>query len=373
MKTWSRMTSLGGPPRSQYRETWEYRDAGSETVSFDVDVTIGKPLDVLGLKGASLDETREFSRFLQRSADVLYAPGVARREVSNCPCCEAETDRAAVAISVFGVQYKQCWQCGHAFVGAQPAPEALSEVFAESEEYAALYTDTDSLELRLAQVVTPKLDWVLEAFRTHRGREPHSVLDVGAGGGHFVEVCRRTGLRAEGYEMSTPSRRFASEVFDIQLLDQDFLQAGAADGFDVITFWGLLEYTPEPKGFLHAAHKVLESSGGMLVVEVPRFDCLGTAVQREYPSTVARHMDPTSHMNCFTDESLATALLLTGFGPVAAWYYGLDVYEVLIQLALNLNDHEFMRNMAQIIPGLQASLDSAKLCDDLIVAAFPRQ
>jgi len=41
-------------------------------------------------------------------------------------------------------------------------------------------------------------------------------------------------------------------------------------------------------------------------------------------------------------------------------------------LALRLDDAELMGRTADLIPGIQASLDSGMLCDDIVVAAVPR-
>ena len=109
----------------------------------------------------------------------------------------------------------------------------------------------------------------------------------------------------------------------------------------------------------------------MIVVEVPRFDCVGTSIQRQYPDTVARHLDPTSHVNCFTDASLMTALLACGYKPVAAWYFGMDAYEFLVQLALHADACPVMEQFSSLIAPLQNCLDAGLLCDDIIVAAVP--
>jgi hypothetical protein len=94
-------------------------------------------------------------------------------------------------------------------------------------------------------------------------------------------------------------------------------------------------------------------------------------VQALTPETVARHLDPTSHVNTFSDASLAQALWAEGFAPVAAWYFGMDAYELLTQLALKLEDHTALPRLAELIPGLQDCLDQGRLCDDLVVAAVP--
>ena len=334
-------------------------------------MTFGKPLDVLGFKGARIEETREFANLLQSISDTLYAPDRTRIERTNCPCCGAETSRAPEAFRVYGVTYLCCWQCGHGFIRSQPLPEDIARVWMETGEYSEPYTDQESLELRLAQVVKSKLDWVMQTYRKQYGRELASALDVGAGDGHFVEVCAGEGLKADGYEISPASRRFSKTAFDIDLRSDDFLSRdGEHEEFDVITFWGLLEYAPEPGLFLEAARRRLGSHQGMLVLEVPRFDCLGAAIQIEFPETVVRYAGPTM-VNMFTDASLAATLYVSGFKPVAAWYFGLDVYELLTQMALKTGQEEMVDRLAYLIPGLQAALDSARLGDDIVVAAVP--
>jgi 2-polyprenyl-3-methyl-5-hydroxy-6-metoxy-1,4-benzoquinol methylase len=366
--SWTRTAELAGVPRARSTERWDYR-AGAMALSCAVEITIGKELDVLGLKGTALSDIADYAAFLKATAARLYAPDAPRRTVASCPSCGASAP-VPDAIVVFGQAYARCGACGHGFIRHQPIAASLDAVFSGSDEHAAAYVDRAGLEVRLTQIVAPKADWVLANYRRLHGGAPRSVLDVGAGGGHFVEGMRRRGIAAEGYERSRASRAFAAEAFGIALRDGDFL-AAAAEPHDLVTFWGLLEYVPEPRRFLERARGCLAPESGLLVVEIPRLDCFGTAVQRAMPDNVARHMDPTSHMNAFTDASLATALVETGFRPVAAWYFGMDLYELLVQAALRLADPRVFAALADLIAPLQASLDQGRQCDDLVVAARP--
>lgn len=334
-----------------------------------IDVRTGKPLDVLALKGASLGEIRDYAAHLRRTAERLYRSGRPPVEVAACPCCEADAAESSAEAVVYDIPYHRCADCGHGFVRARPAPEELDAVFAESEELAAAYTDPTSVEVRLEQVVRPKLEWALGVYRGRYGRDPESAVDVGAGGGHFVAAARRAGIAAEGYELSKASRRFARETFGVELRADDFL-AAEPEPAGLVTFFGLLEYTPQPLRFLEAARRRLDPRDGLLVVEVPRLDCLGTEVQKRFPETVARHLDPTSHVNCFSDDSLAAALERSGFRPAAAWYFGMDAYELAVQLGLLLGEEAFPQLAEALLP-LQPALDAARLCDDLILAAVP--
>jgi len=368
---WSRTAPFSADYDPVRTESWHCHFDDSSVQSFDVSVRMGKPVDILSLKGIDLDEIRDYAVFLSNTASRLYGATGSGRHLSSCVCCCTPlSGTEKEVLRVFDVPYVRCQMCGHVLVAKQPTPEALRAVFSESERHSSTYVDHSVVETRLSQVVAPKVQWCLEQFSvTNSGKRPRSVIDVGAGGGHFLAGAARAGLRVDGFELSKASREFADEVFDIQLRNEDFLSAHC-NRSDLVTFWGLLEYVPDPALFIAAARRVL-TADGLLIVEVPRVDSLSTAVQSIPGAVVARHMDPTSHINAFSDESLMNLLVRGGFKPVAAWYFGMDIYEALIQMALRQGDPNFLESVADLIPRLQQSVDFGRQCDDIIVAAVP--
>lgn len=373
MISWNRKAPLQTiQGKDNIEETWEYCDNREVLFSFPVSVRVGKNLDVLGLKGTNLKDILDYSEFLRKTSGFLYSPNSEKNELVQCPCCEGVEKNFKEVFKIFQVPYCQCGVCGHVFIKAQPTEKVLKEVFSDSEEHSAVYTESESLEIRLKQIIFPKLNWVLGVYNKIYAALPRSFLDVGAGGGHFVAGCQRRGFQAQGVELSVSSRRFAKENFNLQLLNKDFLSPeDLVEQVQVVTFWGLLEYVPDPKAFLRRAREYLSPESGLLIAEVPRFDCLGSIIQKECPQTVARHLDPTSHVNCFSDASLATALVKSGFRPVAAWYFGMDVYELFIQLGIKLDRNQMVSELSDFIAPIQACLDSGRLCDDIIIAAVP--
>lgn len=363
---WTRETPMGGTAE---RERW--RRAGDPSAEVDVRLRVGKPLDVVALKGGtSLDETREYARALSEAARRLY--GTPGPPLVACPCCGAAASEATDGPAVFGVVYRRCGRCAHLFVGAQPDPRTLDARYEEDAEISSIYTDPATQEVRLREVVAPKVAWTREAFAAAHGRQPRSLLDVGAGGGHVVAGARRAGLAAQGIELSRSSRRFARDALGVELSGVDFLADSPPGGApDMITMFGLLEYTPDPGRFVDRARELL-APDGMLVVEVPRADCVSTTVQEHPGSVVARHADPTTHVNLFSDASLAELLWRGGFTPVAAWYFGMDAYELAVQLALDVGEAA-LEALTGPLATLQAALDRGRLCDDVLVAAVPVQ
>ncbi len=369
MSLWTRTTPLAIPAQVQV-ESWTYTPPYTTPQTFELKVHTGKPLDVIGLKQTNLDELRNYAAFLAQTAKRLYSQDVAKKEIEQCPCCHTSTTTVEEALRIFDIAYVRCSACGHVFVGVQLELQEVNHLFEASADHSQIYIDPKTLEVRLAQVVLPKVNWVLETYQRVVGATPMTCIDVGAGGGHFVAGMHRQGIRATGFELSHTSRAFAKQAFDLELIGEDFLATGN-NSVDIVTMWGLLEYTPEPRRFLEKARKLLQPNHGLLVVEVPRFDALGTVAQAENPQNIARHMDPTSHLNCFSDSSLATALVETGFRPVAVWYFGMDAYELLVQLAMRLNNPQVLEDLGDMIPALQASCDAGRQCDDLIMAAVP--
>jgi 2-polyprenyl-3-methyl-5-hydroxy-6-metoxy-1,4-benzoquinol methylase len=368
MSNWHRQVPFGADHGHEWDECWHYRSLGN-VHSFNVRVRAGKPLGVLGLKGIDLDNVRKYSDFLAGTAKRLYGPDDNTSRVRQCPMCGHSLDGAAVELSVFGVSYLRCNECGHVCVGLRPRATVLEKVFAESEAHSSVYTDPRLIEIRMEQIIAPKLDWCVRQFVEQHGHGPRSVLDVGAGGGHFLAGAIRRGLSVEGFEKSRVSRAFARETFDLSLREDDFIAADAAQ-VDMVTFWGLLEYVPNPREFIAAARRWI-GPNGMLVVEVPRVDSLGTFVQGMERAVVARHMDPTTHLNGFTDASLCTALVEEAFAPVAAWYFGMDAYEACVQAALRFEDSTLLDALTDFIPVIQQALDRGRQCDDIVISAVP--
>lgn len=369
---WTRTTSLDQRERSSYAETWTVAQDDSAPQSFNVEIKVGKPFDPLRLKTIDLNEHKKYAESLKSIVSELLSKSANVTTPSSCPCCNAAAVNLLPAVAIWEGRYVGCKSCGHRFLSPRPTTEAINSVFASSSLHATTYIDRDQIESRLSQVVTPKLEWMRSIFASHYGREPAGVLDVGAGGGHFVEGCKRKGIAARGLEISKPSREFAKQAFNIELSGADFLALPKGSiAEEIVTFWGLLEYLPDPYAFVSQARNCAQNATSMLFVEVPRFESLGAAAQAQFPEGVTRLLLPSHHMNVFTDSSLASLLLRAGFRPVAAWYFGMDIFETMMQFALATGDEKLLPRLNSAIPALQSACDGALLCDDIVIAAVP--
>jgi 2-polyprenyl-3-methyl-5-hydroxy-6-metoxy-1,4-benzoquinol methylase len=76
------------------------------------------------------------------------------------------------------------------------------------------------------------------------GFSPRSVLDFGAGEGHFVSALRELGSAAEGIETSPAGRAAARQLHGVELRAE--ISGAQGDQFQLITLVHSLEHVPDP-------------------------------------------------------------------------------------------------------------------------------
>jgi SAM-dependent methyltransferase len=353
---------------TQSAEIWS-RVEGETRNEYEVKTFLGKKTDLLKLKSNIVDSLGSKQKYYRESREKIYAPENLEA-VQTCPVCGTSSKETIPAVNIYGAQYAHCLECTHVYVLERPTKSAIEGFYLNDVTYAATYTDKEAAESRLNAIAVPWREWTVHLFESIHGRKPKSILDVGSGAGHFVEACRRAGLKADGIELSDSSREFSRKIWNIELDGRDFFDAWKDyEGYDVVTFWGLLEHTPNPSGILKTAYDIVSGSdAGMVISKVPRWESLSAAIQTLSRETVIRHLDPMGHIMCFTDESAAELYHRNNFAPVSAWYYGMDVYETFMQVGTKINQFDVLTQTGDIQVELQQFIDEHRFADGLTLA-----
>ncbi|TXD49983.1 class I SAM-dependent methyltransferase [Polaribacter sp. IC073] len=104
---------------------------------------------------------------------------------------------------------------------------------------------------------------LLNSFET----EAKTILDVGAGTGDFLKVCKNNNWQVLGIEPSLDARNIA-EKKGIHLNEK--LSDITSQQFDVITLWHVLEHVENLKDTIKTLKSLLKA-GGRIVVAVPNY------------------------------------------------------------------------------------------------------
>ncbi len=140
-----------------------------------------------------------------------------------------------------------------------------------------------------------------------------TVLDIGAGGGFFLDCAHRDGWSVFGIEPSLQAVKYAKKRFDIELFQGCLEEYPETDKmFDAIHLSLVLEHVVDPEAFLRKAMKLLKPQG-VFWVEVPNdFNPLQLAIEQQLDKP-QWWVVPEHHINYFNFDSLSRLLQGLGF------------------------------------------------------------
>ncbi len=361
MFTWHR--TIPFEKNSQRNEEWTLFQEKVFKKKYNVCVSLGKLLDIVALQKNVVANFEENLIITRKTRNKLYSSKLI--EVKNCLICKSR-NRTEADFTIYNAQYVQCIKCHHYYLKSTPDPYQLEEIYTRDKGYQKEYIDPKTTNFRVNKVALPKAEWAVESFKKIYGYRPKSILDVGAGSGHFVQACKKLGLKADGIDISDIGRKFCRDNFGFDLINKDFIQSwNELEDYDIVSFWGVIEHISNPMKMLQTSTMIRRGKKRMILASVPRWDCLGTTIQQIYNENIIRHLDPLGHINCFTDSSIATAFHINKIEIKAAWYFGMDIYELFVQLGYQSKNMNFVNQMRKKIPIIQNTIDGALLSDEI--------
>lgn len=212
-----------------------------------------------------------------------------------------------------------CRACGFAHVVPLPDPEAMARAYREAyysqEKPDALAHQTED-RAWLDLVHGERAALLAEHLGGARGKR---ILDVGCGGGFFLDACRRAGFAVHGVEPARQAAAHARDVLGLAVTEGflDDAAAAALPRFDAVHAAEVLEHLPDPAGMLRRIHGLL-APGGLLLVSLPND---GNPLQAAAERALALSpwwLAPPHHLNYFTPASIAALLARQGFQVLEA-------------------------------------------------------
>lgn len=329
----------------------------------------GKPVDPRQFKQDVIED-------LESKAETAESRAARYREradieVNSCPICQG--DDADRVHEMYGCTYVQCASCSHVYQTRILSEDALVAFYEENTDYASTYTSVDQLEYRLENITKPKIDFVRERADANSGR----WLDVGCGVGTSIRYLEDLGWDAVGLEVSEDSVNTAAELLDVRLRQQtleEYLTAEDIVEFDVVTMFGYLDLVPDPMADLRRVSETTRP-GGTVAVHVPRFPSVAALVQRAFPDMAFRYLI-WNVFHAFTTDSIQEAYDRHGFDTEAAWYYGLDTYELANTLSLaveGFQDTDLYDYLLANFNEFQQTIDEDEMSDYMTVVGRKRR
>ena len=144
------------------------------------------------------------------------------------------------------------------------------------------------------------------------------VLDVGCGRGVVLGGLADRGMQVHGVEISADAMQGADPRAEIRIAPRLAEADYAADGFDEVLIWHVLEHLHDPHRTLQEVQRILRP-GGRLVVAVPNF----SSIQARLGGAAWFHLDLPRHLYHFPLSALKRLLGDLGFELVSEHHFSL--------------------------------------------------
>ncbi|HYG76591.1 MAG TPA: class I SAM-dependent methyltransferase [Planctomycetota bacterium] len=231
--------------------------------------------------------------------DIKPEPVPAQRKlesVDSCPLCDTRPVQPAPVQPEPPFGICQCPKCNLIFLSPRPPVDAMKTYYDEYYEGDAARSPRQ--ENRAARHIRRLMRYA---------SKPGRLLDVGAGDGYFLNAARKAGWQVEGLELSQPRVKHAKDWFDLTLHSTVLSDAPfAAQSFDAIGMFQLIEHVHDPRAVLKKVHELLRP-GGILMMSTP--NVLAYARKNRDVNTwrIPRHLF------FFTPRTLVNAVENSGF------------------------------------------------------------
>jgi 2-polyprenyl-3-methyl-5-hydroxy-6-metoxy-1,4-benzoquinol methylase len=166
----------------------------------------------------------------------------------------------------------QCAQCGHAWLNPRPAAAELPRIYPETYYSYDIERRVGNFAMRVkSRLDARKLRATFDALRI----KPKNFLDIGCGDGRYLSVIESMGVARDdlfGLEIDERAVAVARDRgYRVFLGNAETWEGFAAQKFDVITLFHVIEHVADPTRLLRRLREWL-SDDGVIIMETPNIE-----------------------------------------------------------------------------------------------------
>ncbi|MBI1824728.1 MAG: class I SAM-dependent methyltransferase [Nitrospirae bacterium] len=212
-------------------------------------------------------------------------------------------------------------KCRLVWLDPLPKKEELAKAYRNYHTHLSRKPNLNQIAFSLVRRVLTLLElpvYLLSGMQRERvqakymflaGQLPGKLLDVGCGGGRFLNRMKKKGWEVEGIERDPLAVERVSKKYRIPVTTGTLPESGYPSGyFDVITLSHMIEHEHDPLGLIHEIYRILKP-GGLMVIVTPNCDGLAHRKFGKY----WRGLEPPRHLYLYSADSLRLCLGRSGF------------------------------------------------------------
>lgn len=329
-----------------------------------------KPSADIALENRGWTSREQKTLAFQREICQHLQDAPAREECLLC----ASSLAAAERIRHRGVEYRSCIVCGHLQSAGQLPPGYPWSIAGSGFETVYPPLDFKAHASRRDRIYLPKLEWALARLEEvgifREEALASSWLELGCGGGYFLDALQRSGatelLGLDENESLVNNARSVVGELAVRCTNNMNVELSISKARIIVAFF-VLEHLENAQDFwrLMAA----KPAGTVFLLAVPTFG-LSTLLEAAFDGYAARNLDSVVHTQLYTDRSLDHAATVFGYDKVAEWLFGQDAADLCRVLANRVGEGcsdgiraVLERQLVELVDPLQAVIDKSRFCD----------
>jgi SAM-dependent methyltransferase len=245
----------------------------------------------------------QYKALVERDVGALFLRHATMR-VASCPGCGAAAAKPAFAR--YGLKYLECDACGTLWIGDRPSSEVVRSFYrnSEAERFWQTHLARVTAEARIARIVKPRLEWMLDSIQEHRPRA-RAIADVGTQLDVFAEHLAALDRFARMTVVEPIAQLVAGRL---EVIEESLDTAGLVDAFDVVALFDVLDRTSDVEALMGAAHRALEPGGLVFITGI-----LASGFDVQVLWDRAEMIFPPDRLNAFSATGLEALIARHGF------------------------------------------------------------
>lgn len=319
--------------------------------------------DILEIKSSYIEE----NDVLLAQNDAAAKAYLAGSERTACMVC-GERIGSRSDFKSHGIGYCFCKKCGH-LNGMHVDTEDFSEELYIQQDYGAdLRSDQISYWERVKRIYQPKVQFLQKSLGGGY-LQKSSLLDIGAGSGHFVAAALQEQIDAEGVEISRQQAEYANRHIGRQVIRviraNELNDSVRNTRANIVTAIGVLEHVRDLDGVLQAAAD--NPHIRYLFCSLPMFS-VSVMLEIMNQQCFNRHLGG-GHTHLFTNRSVAYMCRIYGWEMEHTWRFGADMMDLYRMMCVSVQPYEMLTEQIhsvdpEIFDELQMILDKAELSSE---------
>ena len=227
----------------------------------------------------------------------------------KCIFCEIESDQVVIVEN--GYKGKKCPQCGLIYISPRPSYDEIVNLYGH-----------DGAHIKADSHISG--DFIRRVYARHHLRIINSfvksgaLLDVGAGGGFFLDEARKKGFKPYGLEINPIQASFIRNKLYIPC-EESPINTTIFEGkhFDVVYHCDVISHFFDPISDFKKINGIMRD-GSFLIFETGNFG----EVDQKYFKHIKRFQYP-DHLFFFSNDNLINLLENTGFDFIKIYRYSI--------------------------------------------------